>query len=151
MEENQSDLLVLTSEVVAAYVANNRVSASDLTSLIRSIHASFQGIVTPQMVDAAHQVKPTPAVPIRKSVSADAIICLEDGKSFKSLRRHLRAKYNMSPEEYRERWGLPDDYPMVAPNYTAQRSAHAKKLGLGQMQRTANKGAPSKSRTAARQ
>ena len=103
------------------------------------------------LVDAAHQVKPTPAVPIRKSVSADAIICLEDGKSFKSLRRHLRAKYNMSPEEYRERWGLPDDYPMVAPNYTAQRSAHAKKLGLGQMQRTANKGAPSKSRTAARQ
>ena len=122
------ELLSLTSEIVAAHVSNNMVAVSDLPQLIQQVYRSLSGIgteVTPQ------PERPVPAVPIKKSVTPEHIICLEDGKKLKMLKRHLKTSYNMSPEEYRERWGLPADYPMVAPNYAKQRSRLAKQIGLG--------------------
>lgn len=123
----------LAADIVSAYVSNNSVPAADLPSLIGEVHAALLRVTTgsaPVVVEA-----PKPAVAPKKSVTSDYIICLEDGKKFKSLKRHLRTQYNMSPEEYREKWGLPADYPMVAPNYAQARSNLAKQMGLGQQRR----------------
>ncbi|PZQ17008.1 MAG: MucR family transcriptional regulator [Ancylobacter novellus] len=125
-----SNYIELAADIVSAYVSNNSVAASDLPSLINEVHAALTRVST-GTVEAVVEA-PKPAVPLKKSVTSDYIICLEDGKKFKSLKRHLRTQYNMSPEEYREKWGLPADYPMVAPNYAAARSELAKKMGLGQ-------------------
>jgi len=121
------ELLRMTSEVTAAYVSNNPLAAAQLPDIIRTIHSSLAGLQSGGT--AAEPL--TPAVPIKKSIHDDYIVCLEDGKRLKMLKRHLRTAYGLTPEEYRQRWGLPADYPMVAPNYAAQRSAFAKKIGLG--------------------
>jgi predicted transcriptional regulator len=123
------ELLRMTTEVAAAYVSNNTLAAAQLADVIRTIHGSLTELNGNGTVAQAEP--PVPAVPIKKSVMPDYIICLEDGKKLKMLKRHLRSTYNMTPEEYRARWNLPADYPMVAPNYAAQRSAFAKKIGLG--------------------
>ena len=128
--EDKPELLEMTADIVSAYVGNNTVSAETLPSLIASIHAALSG-VSNGPVEAEPEPK-EPAVPIRKSINPDFLICLEDGRKFKSLKRHLRTKYDMSPEEYRTKWGLPKDYPMVAPNYAKARSDLAKQMGLGQ-------------------
>jgi predicted transcriptional regulator len=123
------DLIELSTEIVSAYVSHNALSPTDLPKLIAEIHTALknlQGNIVPEPVE---ELKP--AVPVRKSIAPDHIVCLEDGKKFKSLKRHLRTHYNLSPEEYREKWGLPADYPMVAPNYSATRSRLAKVNGLG--------------------
>jgi len=129
----QLELHQLAADIVSAYVSNNSVAATDLPSLIGEIHGALLRVSTG--VQEAPAEAPKPAVPVKKSVTADYIICLEDGKKFKSLKRHLRTQYNMSPEEYREKWGLPADYPMVAPNYAQARSNLAKQMGLGQQRR----------------
>jgi predicted transcriptional regulator len=123
------DLVELSTEIVSAYVSHNSVSPSDLPKLITDVHAALKGLSTNEVPVVVEELKP--AVPVKKSVAPDYIICLEDGKKFKSLKRHLRTHYNLSPEEYREKWGLPADYPMVAPNYSATRSKLAKDNGLG--------------------
>jgi len=126
-----NELVELTADIVAAYVGNNAVPANELPALINDVYKALSSAVT----DGGEEKKKEelkPAVPIRRSVHPDYIICLEDGKKFKSLKRHLRTHYDMSPEEYREKWGLPPDYPMVAPNYAKARSELAKKMGLGQ-------------------
>lgn len=125
---SQSDTVSIAADIVAAYVSNNPLPVGELPKLIGDIHAALQGLGTPVTEPAAKQ---EPAVPVRKSVTPDFIICLEDGKKFKSLKRHLGVHYNLSPEEYRQKWNLPADYPMVAPNYAATRSALAKSIGLG--------------------
>ena len=133
-EHNTSaDLIDLAAEIVSAYVSNNSVPAQDLPNLISDVHRALSG--TREGVLAPEPEPLKPAVNPKKSVFPDYIICLEDGKQFKSLKRHLRTHYDLSPEEYREKWGLPADYPMVAPNYAAARSALAKKMGLGQQRR----------------
>jgi predicted transcriptional regulator len=116
--------------VVAAYVTRNRLGLSDLPPLIASVYGALSGLGGP--VTPEPEAAKLPAVPIRRSITADAIICLEDGKAFKSLKRHLHTKYGLSPEAYREKWGLPRDYPMTAPNYSKARSVLAFKMGLGQ-------------------
>lgn len=123
----------LAAEIVSAYVSNNSVPASDLPGLLSDVHSALMRVSTgaaPAVPEAAK-----PAVPPKKSVTNDYIVCLEDGRKFKSLKRHLRTQYNMSPEEYREKWNLPPDYPMVAPAYAKARSALAKQMGLGQQRR----------------
>ena len=125
----ENDLIDLSTEIVSAYVSHNALSVNDLPKLIADVHAALRalrGDVAPEVIE---ELKP--AVPVKKSIAADYIICLEDGKKFKSLKRHLRTHYDMSPEEYRDKWGLPADYPMVAPNYSATRSRLAKDNGLG--------------------
>ena len=126
--DQNSDLLALTTEIVAAHVSNNTVAVGDLPQLINQVYNSLANIWD---VPTAPAERPQPAVPIKKSVHPDYIICLEDGKKLKMLKRHLKTAYNMSPEAYRERWGLTVDYPMVAPNYARQRSRLAKEIGLG--------------------
>ena len=130
MSGNKRELTSLTAEVVAAYVSNNVIGADKLADFIGSVHAALNkastGVPDPQKVELI------PAVPVKKSVTQDFIICLEDGKKFKSLKRHLKSCYDLSPEEYREKWILPRDYPMVAPAYAAARSSLAKSMGLGQ-------------------
>lgn len=121
-------LLSLTTEIVAAHVSNNTVSLTDLPTLIEQVYKSLANVGTEPVVA---EERPQPAVPIKKSVTPDYIVCLEDGKKLKMLKRHLKTAYNMTPEEYRDRWGLPTDYPMVAPNYARQRSSLAKQIGLG--------------------
>jgi len=128
-DDNQGELLALTAEIVAAHVANNRVEPADLPDLIRKVHAALAGVSA--AASASPAVRPEPAVPIRKSITPGYIVCLEDGKKLKMLKRHLRTAYGLTPEQYRERWGLPADYPMVAPNYAAQRAQLARKSGLG--------------------
>ena len=128
--EDKPELLEMTADIVSAYVGNNSVSADALPALISNIHAALSG-VSNGPVEVEPEPK-EPAVPIRKSIAPDFLICLEDGRKFKSLKRHLRTKYDMSPEEYRAKWGLPKDYPMVAPNYAKARSELAKSMGLGQ-------------------
>jgi predicted transcriptional regulator len=127
-QSNTNDLLALTTEIVAAHVSNNTVAVADLPQLINQVYQSLQNIgsAAPPAPD-----RPTPAINPKKSVTPDYIVCLEDGKKLKMLKRHLKTAYNMSPEEYRERWSLPADYPMVAPNYARQRSRLAKEIGLG--------------------
>ena len=137
MSENynvSADILELTAHVVSAFVGNNSVPANELPALIGSIHNALQNVGQPSAA-AAVEVELKPAVSIKKSVTADFIICLEDGLKFKSLKRHLRTKYNLTPEEYRAKWGLPNDYPMVAPSYAEARSNLAKKMGLGQQRK----------------
>ncbi|MDF2797968.1 MAG: MucR family transcriptional regulator [Devosia sp.] len=126
----ETDLIELSSDIVSAYVSHNAVSPTDLTKLISEVHGALRMLQSNE-VPAPPPEELKPAVSVRKSVAPDYIICLEDGKKFKSLKRHLRTHYNMSPEEYREKWGLPADYPMVAPNYSATRSKLAKDNGLG--------------------
>jgi predicted transcriptional regulator len=126
---SEGDLTRLTADVVAAYVSNNSVATGQLGDLIRSIHSSLRGLGGQAPEPKAEPLKP--AVPVRKSINPDFLICLEDGKKLKMLKRHLRSTYNMTPDEYRAKWGLPPDYPMVAPNYAQQRSAFAKEIGLG--------------------
>ena len=121
-------LLSLTTEIVAAHVSNNTVALTDLPTLIEQVYKSLANVGTEPVVA---EERPQPAVPIKKSVTPDYIVCLEDGKKLKMLKRHLKTAYNMTPEEYRDRWGLPADYPMVAPNYARQRSSLAKQIGLG--------------------
>lgn len=123
------DLIELSTEIVSAYVSHNAVSPMDLPKLIHEVHAALRSLQTNEVAAPVEELKP--AVPVRKSVGSDYIVCLEDGKKFKSLKRHLRTHYNLSPEEYREKWGLPADYPMVAPSYSATRSKLAKDNGLG--------------------
>jgi predicted transcriptional regulator len=132
----QSDIVELAAEIVASYVAHNSVPASELAHLIHNVHSALTSLGQPVVEEIKNQ---EPAVSVKKSVTPDYIICLEDGKKFKSLKRHLRTKYEMSPEEYRAKWGLPSDYPMVAPNYAAARSNLALAMGLGQ-KRQANAG-----------
>ena len=124
-----NDLIDLSTEIVSAYVSHNALSVTDLPKLISDVHSALRGLRTDATVVPMEELKP--AVPVRKSVGPDYIVCLEDGKKFKSLKRHLRTHYDMSPEQYREKWGLPADYPMVAPNYSATRSRLAKDNGLG--------------------
>jgi predicted transcriptional regulator len=128
--DTHSELVELTAEIVSAYVANNTVVTSDLPALIGEVHEALSRVAHRGRQPAADE--PKPAVPVKKSVTPDFLICLEDGMKFKSLKRHLRTRYNLSPEDYREKWDLPHDYPMVAPNYADARSQLAKKMGLGQ-------------------
>jgi len=127
-QDGQMEIVSIAADIVAAYVSSNPVPVGELPKLIGDIHAALQGIGTPA---AEPVVKQEPAVSIRKSVTPDYIICLEDGKKFKSLKRHLATHYNLSPDDYRQKWNLPSDYPMVAPSYAATRSALAKSIGLG--------------------
>ncbi|PSC05954.1 transcriptional regulator [Alsobacter soli] len=126
--EQQTETIDLVADIVSAYLSHNKLQAAELPALIQSVHGALAGL-GPEP-DPAPEPQ-TPAVPVRKSIRPDAIICLEDGKAFKSLRRHLMTKYGMTPAEYRTKWGLPKDYPMVAPSYAAARSALAKGMGLG--------------------
>lgn len=130
-----NDLIDLSTEIVSAYVSHNALSVNDLPKLIAEVHMALRGLKSASAPEAVEELKP--AVPVRKSVAADYIICLEDGKKFKSLKRHLRTHYNLSPEEYREKWGLPADYPMVAPNYSEARSRLALQIGLGRKAKAA--------------
>ena len=127
------NLVELAAEIVSAYVSNNSVPSAELPALLSDIHAAIARIASGAQPAPAEPAKP--AVPPKKSITNDYIICLEDGRKFKSLKRHLRTQYNMSPEEYREKWALPADYPMVAPAYAKARSALAKQMGLGQQRR----------------
>ncbi|WP_031335200.1 MucR family transcriptional regulator [Rhodopseudomonas sp. B29] len=128
----------LTATIVSAYVSNNPTQAADLPNLIGQVHGALQ-----RLAGGRPEVQPQepvkPAVSLKKSVTPEYLICLEDGKRFKSLKRHLRTRYKMTPEQYREKWGLPADYPMVAPNYAVERSQLAKKMGLGQQRRRRGK------------
>ncbi len=130
-----TNLVDLTSDIVSAYVSNNAVVATDLPNLINDVYTALQRTEKSSSEPEPDPLKP--AVPIKKSITPDFIICLEDGKKFKSLKRHLRTHYALSPEEYREKWGLDADYPMVAPNYAAARSDLARKMGLGQRRKGA--------------
>jgi predicted transcriptional regulator len=123
------ELLKQASEIVAAYVSNNSVPAADIPAMIKTVHSTLLGLAG-KAPEAVTEQKP--AVPIKKSVTPDYVICLEDGKKLKMLKRYLRSRYGMTPDEYRAKWGLPADYPMVAPNYAAKRSEFAKQIGLGQ-------------------
>lgn len=127
-EDTSNALLTLTTQIVAAHVSNNTVAPGDLPMLIDQVYRSLANVgAEPTAVEE----RPQPAVPIKKSVTPEYIICLEDGKKLKMLKRHLKTAYDMTPEQYRERWGLPSEYPMVAPNYARQRSSLAKQIGLG--------------------
>jgi predicted transcriptional regulator len=142
MDVNEkSGLIELTADIASAYVSNNTVAAGELPAVIQSIFKALNAVEGP--IEVPEQPK-TPAVSIKKSLNDDFLICLEDGRKFKSLKRHLRTKYNMSPEDYRAKWGLPKTYPMVAPAYAAARSQLAKQMGLGQGGRTAKVVAPVK-------
>ena len=133
---SQQLLVELTADIVAAYVSNHVVQVSDLTNLIADVHLALNNTASPTPAPVVVE-KPKPPVPIRKSIEDDYLICLEDGQKFKSLKRHLMTHYNMTPEEYREKWGLPADYPMVAPAYAEARSRLAKEMGLGQRRKRA--------------
>ena len=123
------DVLKMTAQIVAAYVGNNSVGGSQISELIKTVYSNLAGLK--ENVELNDRVKQKPAVTVKRSITADYIICLEDGKKLKMLKRHLRTSYGLTPEEYRTKWGLSSDYPMVAPNYAKQRSAFAKKIGLG--------------------
>jgi predicted transcriptional regulator len=127
------NFIELTANIVSAYVSNNATPASELPALISQIHGALVRVSAGQVEVTTEPAKP--AVPVKKSMTSDYLVCLEDGKKFKSLKRHLRTQYNMTPEQYREKWGLPPDYPMVAPSYAVARSQLAKKMGLGQQRR----------------
>jgi len=123
------DVLKMTAQIVAAYVGNNSVGGSQISELIKTVYSNLAGLK--EDVELNDSVKQKPAVTVKRSITADYLICLEDGKKLKMLKRHLRTSYGLTPEEYRTKWGLSSDYPMVAPNYAKQRSAFAKKIGLG--------------------
>jgi predicted transcriptional regulator len=124
-----SSFIQLTADIVSAYVSNNTVQANDIPSLINQVHTALQRVSSRQDERSSEPLKP--AIPVKKSITPDFLICLEDGKKFKSLKRHLRTQYGLTPEQYREKWDLPLDYPMVAPNYAQARSQLAKQMGLG--------------------
>ncbi|NUQ17795.1 MAG: MucR family transcriptional regulator [Sphingomonas sp.] len=135
MPDNQAaedTLLTLTADIVAAHVSNNSVAVNDLPNLIQNVHAALNGISS---AASAPEPKPEPKVSIRSSVKPDYLVCLEDGKKLKMLKRHLMTHYNLTPEQYRQKWGLSADYPMVAPNYAEQRRTLAKSIGLGTKRR----------------
>ena len=125
--QTHNELLELTTEIVSAHVSNNTLAVTDLPQLIQDVYRTLSAVGT----GGVSGERPQPAIPVKKSVTPDYIICLEDGKKLKMLKRHLKTAYDMTPDEYRERWGLPRDYPMVAPNYAKHRSSLAKKIGLG--------------------
>ncbi|PKQ02514.1 MAG: MucR family transcriptional regulator [Alphaproteobacteria bacterium HGW-Alphaproteobacteria-11] len=127
---DKTELIEMTAEIVSAYAGHNKIAPEELAGLIHKVFGTLAQISVGGAVEAGP--RPEPAVSIRKSITPDHLICLEDGKKFKSLKRHLRTHYDLSPEQYREKWGLPRDYPMVAPNYAQARSKLAKKMGLGQ-------------------
>jgi predicted transcriptional regulator len=131
--DDKNKFIEQTAEIVSAYVSNNAVPADQIPALINQVHAALARVAAGQSESASEPHRP--AVPVKKSITPDYLICLEDGKKFKSLKRHLRSQYNMTPEQYREKWGLPADYPMVAPNYAQARSRLAKQMGLGQQRR----------------
>ena len=131
------NLMKYAAMIVEAYVGNNRTSPSELTGLVKEVHATLAGLALRGTEPAGTAQKP--AVPIKKSLTPDYVVCLEDGKKLKMLKRYLRARYGLTTEEYRTKWGLPADYPMVAPNYAARRSEFAKKIGLGRKSRTPKK------------
>ncbi len=133
----EDTLLTLTADIVAAHVSNNSVAVNDLPNLIQNVHSALSGISGRQNVPEA---KPEPKVPIRSSVKPDFIVCLEDGKKLKMLKRHLMTHYQMTPDQYRQKWGLSADYPMVAPNYAEQRRTLAKSIGLGTKRRRTRAG-----------
>jgi predicted transcriptional regulator len=135
MSENSTAgiLISQTADIVSAYVSNNTVPAAEIPALINQVHSALMRVSRGHGEVIAEPLKP--AISVKKSVTPDYLICLEDGKKFKSLKRHLRTQYNMTPEQYRDKWALPPDYPMVAPNYAAARSQLAKKMGLGQQRR----------------
>jgi predicted transcriptional regulator len=133
----QTDVMGLTADIVASYVSGNKMSATDLTGFIAQVHAALSSASRGKTEPVPQNLEP--AVPIKNSVKPDYIVCLEDGKKYKSLKRHLRTLYNMTPEQYRAKWGLKFDYPMVAPAYAARRSELAKSIGLGTMRGNANK------------
>ena len=141
-KKSHAELLQMTTQIVSSFVSNNDSSGSQIPDVIRSTYTTLSA----QSADGGEAVQneKKPAVSIRRSVTPDFIICLEDGKKLKMLRRHLRTTYGLTPEEYRAKWGLPADYPMVAPNYAAQRSAFAKKIGLGRKSNTAKRGRKAK-------
>ncbi|MBW0003321.1 MAG: MucR family transcriptional regulator [Hyphomicrobiales bacterium] len=128
--ESSTQFIELATDIVSAYVSNNSVGAGELPILIKDVYGALARVTNPEANSPATNAKP--AVPVKKSITPDFIICLEDGKKFKSLKRHLRTQYGLSPEQYREKWSLGSDYPMVAPNYAAARSRLAKQMGLGQ-------------------
>jgi predicted transcriptional regulator len=128
-----SSFIELTANIVSAYVSNNPLPTADIPALIGQIHSALKRISGGQAAAPAEPQKP--AVPVKRSINPDHIVCLEDGLKFKSLKRHLRTRYNMTPDQYREKWALPPDYPMVAPNYAAARSQLARQMGLGQQRR----------------
>ena len=130
MLDDQSEIIEMTTDIVSAYVGNNTIVPADLPALIHAVHRALNGVTRPPEPPAPAPKEP--AVSVKKSITAEYLICLEDGRKFKSLKRHLRTKYNMSPEDYRAKWGLPKDYPMVAPSYAEARSNLAKQMGLGQ-------------------
>jgi predicted transcriptional regulator len=130
---DNGNYIQLTAEIVSAYVSNNTVPSSDIPALISQVHAALTRVSGSPGEAPAESLKP--AISVKRSITPEYIVCLEDGKKFKSLKRHLRTQYNMTPEQYREKWNLPADYPMVAPNYAAARSQLAKQMGLGQQRR----------------
>lgn len=127
-EQSAQELLEMTADIVSSYISNNPVQASSLPELIQTVHQSLSDLAN---AAPAEEARPDPAVPISKSVTPEFIICLEDGRKLKMLKRYLRTRYDMTPEDYRARWNLPADYPMVAPNYAERRSKFAKEIGLG--------------------
>lgn len=136
MAENSgesSSFIELTANIVSAYVSNNSVPSAEIPNLIGQVHSALKRVSSNQVAAPAEPLKP--AVSVKRSINPDYLVCLEDGKQFKSLKRHLRTRYNMTPEQYRDKWGLAPDYPMVAPNYAAARSQLAKQMGLGQQRR----------------
>lgn len=138
---NDVNVLEHAAEIVSAYVSNNSLPASDLPAILQSVHAMLVQLSRGETAAVEAPAQKEPAVPIRKSVTADFVICLEDGKKFKSLKRHLRTAFGMTPEQYRAKWGLPSDYPMVAPNYAEKRSRLATQIGLGQKRKGSEAGA----------
>ena len=139
-EQDYDTLLTLTADIVAAHVSNNSVAVNDLPNLINNVHGALTGLSG----RSAPEVKQEPKVPIRSSIKPDYIVCLEDGKRLKMLKRHLMTHYQMTPDQYRQKWGLNSDYPMVAPNYAEQRRALAKAIGLGTKRRKTTKAAKAK-------
>jgi len=135
MAENlgESSYIQLTANIVSAYVSNNTVASAEIPNLIGQVYSALLRVTNGQVAPPTEP--PKPAVPVKRSITPEHIVCLEDGKKFKSLKRHLRTQYDMTPEQYREKWGLAPDYPMVAPNYAAARSRLAKQMGLGQQRR----------------
>ena len=146
LSEGDSTLMAETADIVAAHVTNNSVAVSDLPLLIQNVHAALSNL---GKTEAAAVVKHEPAVSVRASVKPDYIVCLEDGKKLKMLKRHLMTHYQMTPADYRSKWNLPADYPMVAPNYAEQRRTLAKSIGLGRRPKTASAAAPAKTAKAA--
>ncbi|MEI6419264.1 MAG: MucR family transcriptional regulator [Sphingomonadales bacterium] len=141
-QSNQAELLALTADIVAAHFANNTVAPGDVPGVIQNVYATLAGLGSPV---AAPVAKQEPAVSVRSSIKPDFIVCLEDGKKLKMLKRHLMTRYGMTPDDYRAKWGLPADYPMVAPNYAEQRRTLAKSIGLGTKRTSKPRGRPKKS------